>query len=128
VQHVLATTTPLWVTALFCAAMLAAAALLWWVAERTADGSLGRNVYAGIRTRSTRASDEAWLAAHRASLPWSRASAVTAALTGVLVIPARSSAGATVLVVLGGTAIVLATTLIGARLGVVAAREVQASG
>lgn len=36
------------------------------VAERAADGRLGRNAIAGIRTRTTRASDEAWLAAHRA--------------------------------------------------------------
>lgn len=123
----LATTTPLWVTVLFGAAMLAAAGVLWWVAERTADGSLGRNGYAGIRTKATRASDEAWLAAHQASLPWSRASAAAAALTGVLVIPARSSAGATLAVMFGGTAIVLATTLIGARVGVAAARDVTAT-
>lgn len=48
--------------------------------------------------------------------------------SGVLVIPARSSAEATVLVVIGGTVIVLLTTLMGARLGVVTARQVPADG
>lgn len=36
-----------------------------WVAQRAADGRLGPNRWAGVRTRATRSSEEAWLAAHR---------------------------------------------------------------
>jgi uncharacterized membrane protein len=35
------------------------------IAQRTADGRIGPNGIAGIRTRATNSSDEAWLAAHR---------------------------------------------------------------
>ena len=38
------------------------------LAKKAADGRLGRNGIAGIRTKATRASDEAWLAAHKAGL------------------------------------------------------------
>ena len=34
-------------------------------ANRLAEGRMGRNGWAGIRTSATRASDEAWLVAHR---------------------------------------------------------------
>lgn len=45
--------------------LLASGLLIIWVATVTASGRLGRNALAGIRTASTLASDEAWLAAHR---------------------------------------------------------------
>lgn len=38
------------------------------LAERGADGRLARNGIAGIRTKATQSSDEAWLAAHRVGL------------------------------------------------------------
>ena len=38
-----------------------------WLARATASGRVGRNPLAGIRTKATMASDEAWLAAHRAA-------------------------------------------------------------
>lgn len=37
------------------------------VARRTADGRIGPNRSAGIRTRTTRASEQAWTAAHQAA-------------------------------------------------------------
>ncbi|MDK1361376.1 SdpI family protein [Arthrobacter sp. zg-Y1219] len=37
--------------------------------RQAADGLMGPNGVAGIRTRYTRASDEAWTAGHRAALP-----------------------------------------------------------
>ncbi len=37
------------------------------IARRTADGRLGRNGWAGIRTHTTRSSDAAWSAAHQAA-------------------------------------------------------------
>ena len=47
-------------------AMLAVAAVSFWTARRAAAGTLPRNDLIGIRTAATRASDAAWVAAHRA--------------------------------------------------------------
>lgn len=45
--------------------MVAVGWLVIVIAERAADGRLGSNGLAGIRTRATRSSDEAWRAAHQ---------------------------------------------------------------
>ncbi len=45
-------------------ALVATGFLVVGIAERTADGRLGPNRWAGIRTRATRSSPEAWRAAH----------------------------------------------------------------
>lgn len=37
------------------------------LAERTADGRIGPNQLLGIRTKAAKSSEDAWLAAHRAS-------------------------------------------------------------
>jgi hypothetical protein len=47
--------------------MAGSGALLIWMARAAASGRLKRNSLAGIRTPSTMASDEAWLAAHERS-------------------------------------------------------------
>ena len=39
---------------------------LTWIGRKATKGTLKRNRWAGIRTKSTMASDEAWEAAHRA--------------------------------------------------------------
>lgn len=64
--------------------------LVIWTAQRAADGKMGRNAIAGIRTKTTRASDEAWMAAHTAGLKPTRlagwatiASGVAAVVIGV---------------------------------------------
>lgn len=52
------------------AVMAGAGLLLIWGARATASGKIKRNAVAGIRTRKTMASEEAWLAAHvRAKTP-----------------------------------------------------------
>lgn len=48
--------------------MFGAGVLVQRVAKRTASGELGRNGWAGIRTKATMSSDEAWLTAHQAGL------------------------------------------------------------
>ncbi len=45
------------------------AILVMWLTWRAANGQLGRNDLAGIRTRVTMSSDEAWRTGHRAALP-----------------------------------------------------------
>lgn len=62
------------------------------LAKKAADGRLGRNGIAGIRTKATRASDEAWLAAHKAGLKRSvlagrilMGSGIAAAALGLLI-------------------------------------------
>ncbi len=54
------------------------------IAARAADGRLGRNPIAGIRTRTTGHSDETWIAAHRAGRPLTERGASTFVLTGAL--------------------------------------------
>lgn len=47
--------------------LVAAGVLVAAIADRTADGRLGPNRWAGIRTRATQSSTAAWLAAHTAA-------------------------------------------------------------
>lgn len=50
--------------------LLLLSGVLHYVGRATADGTIGRNAMVGIRTRRTRASDRAWLVAHRTAAPW----------------------------------------------------------
>lgn len=45
------------------------AVLVIWLTWRAATGELGRNDLAGVRTRVTMSSDDAWRTGHRAALP-----------------------------------------------------------
>jgi hypothetical protein len=64
-------TLQVWLTVI----SLLADAVVMTVAAMTATGRLTRQGWAGIRTRATRASDEAWSAAHRVAYPICRDSA-----------------------------------------------------
>lgn len=87
------------------------------VALATANGTIARNGLIGIRTRKTRASDEAWMAAHVAAKPASLLSAVIAFIAGVLVlvlaIALDSNVPAAVVAVVGMVA-VLALVIVAA--------------
>jgi len=48
--------------------MIGTGALVIGIAHRTADGRMGRNAWAGTRTKATRSSEAAWRAAHQAGL------------------------------------------------------------
>lgn len=58
--------------------------VLLWVGWLGGQGRLTRQNIAGIRTRATLASDEAWNAAHRAGAPWLLAGGVAALLGGLV--------------------------------------------
>lgn len=64
--------------------MISSGWLVIWVARKTASGELGRNSWAGVRTRTTRGSDEAWLAAHQAAESSTVLGGKFSILTGVL--------------------------------------------
>lgn len=107
---------------LLFAVMLAAGALIIWTARATASGRLRRNQMAGIRTPSTMANDDAWLAAHvRAKRPTMLAG-YTSMASGVFALlpvsPAVMSAG-----VLAGSVAMVGLVLHGARVGGRAAVE-----
>lgn len=69
--------------ALVGVAMVGAGVLVVRIARRAAEGQLGPNVIAGIRTKATRSSPEAWAAAHAAGLSLSVLGGWTMAVAGV---------------------------------------------
>lgn len=96
--------------------MAGAGVALIWVANAGASGRLKRNQLAGIRTPSTLASDEAWLAAHvRAKRPTliTGGLSIAIALSTFLPVPTE----ALTLGVLGGGILMLFVMLWGARVG-----------
>lgn len=56
------------------------AVLVVWLTWRAATGQLGRNDLAGVRTRVTMSSDDAWRTGHRAALPPTLISSVISVL------------------------------------------------
>lgn len=63
-----------------------AGGILWGVTRMAADGEMGANPVAGIRTAATTASPEAWVAGHRAALPWARWLGVLGLVGGVVLV------------------------------------------
>lgn len=98
-----------------------------WLAWATASGRLGRNQVAGIRTPATLASDEAWIAAHRASRSATTTSGWCAIATGLVgvTIPSFLLLAIEAFV---GTTLALVIMVVGTRRGVRAARQVAESG
>lgn len=105
------------------AVMIAAGGVIVWTARAAAAGRLERNYWAGIRTRTTLASDDAWLAAHRAARAPVEAGGWGAVAAGVVVLfmPADPEA-AIPLTVIAGAVVMLAGVLVGAWRGVRAAK------
>jgi SdpI/YfhL protein family len=107
-----------------CALLLAAVALLA-VAVLGARGRLRRNPWAGVRTRRTLASDEAFVLANRvAAAPLGAAGAV--ALLGGVVVVAGGPAPVTWTVLIVATAGMLGFTGLGGALGERAAARMPA--
>ncbi len=66
--------------------LVVCALIVWGVTASAARGSLHRNAWAGIRTAATQASDEAWLAGHRAAMPAVQRIAAVSTVLGVAMI------------------------------------------
>jgi len=115
------------------ALMLALGVASLWMARRAAAGTLPRNNVVGIRTPATRASDAAWVAAHRAGAADLRRIGVVALMTAVLIwvtlgMPQGTREIALAVVVLGGAALILVFSLRAAAVGGRAARAVRDGG
>ena len=90
--------------------------MLTVVAWRTGRGKLGRNRKAGIRTATTLASDEAWLAVHRAAEPWSLAGGGAMIIGGLLAIGIQHD-GIAAVVAGGGALLGAGLSIAGAVVG-----------
>lgn len=108
--------------AVLAVSLVVAGALLIWLAEAGASGRLRRNTIAGLRTRSTLASDAGWLAAHVRTKRHTLAAGsllVAGGLVALLPVP-MPVVVTVVLVVTGGVlALVARAAVVGSR----AARE-----
>ncbi len=60
------------------------AVVMWIVSARAATGAIGPNRWAGLRTRATMASHEAWVAGNRAARAGIQTAAVILGVTGVV--------------------------------------------
>jgi hypothetical protein len=78
---------------------------IWVVADRTADGRIGRNRYAGIRLRSTRQSDEACVAGHQAAKQGTRVAAALMGVTGVGLMATSGNSDLALLSIIVGSAL-----------------------
>lgn len=97
-------------------AMAGAGIALIWMARAAAKGKLKRNRYAGIRTRKTMASEEAWRAAHvRAEKPTLLAGVVS--LVGGLVALLLAGTTAIAITVAVVTGLTLILVVYGAYVG-----------
>lgn len=110
-------------------AMSVVAVAAFWVARRGTAGTLPRNDLVGIRTTATRASDEAWIAAHRAGAADLRRSGIGAALAALLpwaalAMPAPSREPTIAVAILLGVAVLLGFSVRAGILGQRAARRV----
>ncbi|SIS07214.1 SdpI family protein [Microbacterium sp. RURRCA19A] len=108
-------------------AMLAVAAVSFWTARRASAGTLPRNDLVGIRTAATRASDAAWVAAHRAGAADLRGTGIAALATALLpwvatIVPAGAREPVLVVVIVSGIGAILGFSIHAAIVGERAAR------
>ncbi|OLT37854.1 hypothetical protein BJF79_28790 [Actinomadura sp. CNU-125] len=97
--------------------VIAAAGVLVVVVGRgTATGRIGRNEFAGIRTKRSMADDESWTIVHRGAQPWMVAGGAVMVLTGVIsaAVPGEAASAITMG---GGVVITIVCTLLGVRSG-----------
>ncbi len=91
------------------------------VTSRTASGRLGRNKFAGIRTRATMLTDDNWLEAHKAARPFGMRSGQAFLASGLVVPVARVGQ----LLALAGVGFGIVCLYLSTRAGVRAVTPVQ---
>ena len=92
-----------------------------WVGIRSAKDELPRNWVAGLRTRRTMDTDEAWYEGQRAGAPFVIAAGAVGVASGVLALPFDEPVAAVIILV--GTAILLGLVVAGGIKGQRAADE-----
>lgn len=80
-----------------------------------AKGTLPRNGFAGIRTRKTMTSDEAWNVGHRAAAGYTAAAGVASIGGGVAAILTTDSDVASAMVVIGTAAVTVGLVMLATR-------------
>lgn len=100
------------------------AVVMWIVAARAATGAIGPNRWAGLRTRATMASPEAWVAGNRAARAGIQTAAVILGVTGVVVGLLAWTTDLLPLILLVGIALMVGSLVRGCILGNRAAQNV----
>lgn len=108
------------------ASLVGVSLMLGWISHASSHDGLERNGLIGIRTKATMASDEGWLAGHRAAAPTLTVAAWTCAVAGLGggVLAVVDSRLATVFVAAGYAALIALSALAAAR----ASRAARAVG
>ena len=96
--------------------IVAAGVLVTVIGRLTATGRIGRNNFAGIRSKRSMADDESWTIVHRGAQPWMLAGGVMIILSGVIAaaVPAET---ASAIIVGVGVALVMVCTVLGTLAG-----------
>lgn len=103
--------------------VIAAAGVLVVVVGRlTATGRIGRNAFAGIRTKRTMADDESWRIVHRGAQPWMIAAGAALTLAGLVALAVPDEA-VSAIVIGAGTVLAIVLTLLGTFTGLRALNE-----
>lgn len=106
-------------------AVIVGAFAINYLAFRARAGTLTRQSWAGIRTRTTMASDEAWRTAHDIAWPWLVAGAWIMALSGAIALGVSNSDELAAFILLGGLVVAGIPFAVGAMRGLRAAGTVQ---
>ena len=119
---------PFWGALLIGGALIAGSILVAVVNNRAVQGRLGPNHVAGMRTKATMSSPEAWQAAHKAAKPWVQFGTMAGFVSGVAVIALSSSATALLAVLAVGVVLSFGAVVAGAVVADREAKRVLASG
>ena len=98
--------------------------LVGYMAVAGAKGSLERNAFFGIRTRTTSQSDISWKVAHKAASPYNCGAAVSF-LVGGIVSCLGETESQMMLLLLSGWTIALVQMALGVRVAVSAAKDAE---
>ncbi len=107
-------------------ALIIGGAVIYRIGVRGENGELPRQRVAGLRTRATLSSDDAWYAAQKAGADLVKAAGALAVIGGLTSIPVYDQLPVAAALVLGTTAVMLSLVVWGGVRGQAAARTVSA--